>query len=413
MNIQKVIISVLVLGCSGQLALGQQEDYRVDYRVGKSKIESTYRENAYQLGEIKTYLESIKQDSTGKLTEIIFCGYASPEGPIKLNEELADRRRQSIEEYVRRHFDIPEGVTINYVEEIAWSALAEMVAESELPDKEEVLEIINSNPGKSIKGEDSRIARLQKLDKGIAWRYITRYMFPRIRNSVVVFKEETGEMLVQTPEGEYLGHVAIPGKIEVIERVSRESEKKRFYMDIKTNMLYDIMALPNLGIEFYLGRGWSISGGCTYAWWKSDRRHRYWRAYGGELSVRKWIGKAAKRKPLTGHHIGIYGEIFTYDFEWGGKGYMGGSPGHNMWHTPNYAAGIEYGYSLPIANRLNIDFTIGVGYWGGKYFTYTPQEGHYVWESTKQRHWIGPTKAEISLVWLIGRGNSNKKGGNK
>ena len=57
---------------------------------------------------------------------------------------------------------------------------------------------------------------------------------------------------------------------------------------------------------------------------------------------------------------------------------------------------------------LNIDFSIGLGYMGGEYKEYLPQDGHYVWQSTKRRHWIGPTKAEISLVWLIGRGNTNK-----
>jgi len=93
---------------------------------------------------------------------------------------------------------------------------------------------------------------------------------------------------------------------------------------------------------------------------------------------------------------------------------MGGEPGGTLWDKTNYAAGVEYGYSLPVANRLNIDFTLGVGYWGGKYYTYIPLDGHYVWQATKNRHWFGPTKAEISLVWLLGRGNSNnKKGGVK
>ena len=93
---------------------------------------------------------------------------------------------------------------------------------------------------------------------------------------------------------------------------------------------------------------------------------------------------------------------------------MGGEPGQTLWNNANYAAGVEYGYSLPIAKRLNIDFTIGVGYWGGKYYEYTPLDGHDVWQATKQRHWFGPTKAEISLVWLLGHGNTNnRKGGIK
>lgn len=146
-----------------------------------------------------------------------------------------------------------------------------------------------------------------------------------------------------------------------------------------------------------------------YGWWKIDRRHWYWRAYGGDIAIRKWWGKAAEKKPLTGHHIGIYGQIFTYDFETGGRGYMGGKPGGTLWDKMNYIVGAEYGYSLPIARRLNIDLTIGAGYWGGIYHEYKPEADYYVWQSTKERRWIGPTKVEISMVWLIGHGNTNRK----
>ena len=189
--------------------------------------------------------------------------------------------------------------------------------------------------------------------------------------------------------------------------------RNTFYMSVKTNMLYDALAIPNIGVEFYLGKGWSVSGNWMYGWWDKGSKHRYWRIYGGEIAVRKWIGRKAAETPLRGHHIGLYGQLFTYDFEWGGTGYMGGIPGGTLWDSPNYAVGVEYGYSLPIARRLNIDFTIGVGYWGGKYYTYRPVDGHYVWEATRKRHWFGPTKAEISLTWMLGTGNVNHKKCNK
>lgn len=113
--------------------------------------------------------------------------------------------------------------------------------------------------------------------------------------------------------------------------------------------------------------------------------------------MRYWLGKKANEKPLTGHHIGIYGQAFTYDFEWGGKGYMGGEPGGTLWDKTNYAAGVEYGYSLPVANRLNIDFTLGVGYWGGKYYEYIPLDGHYVWQATKNA--IGSVPRRRKSLW--------------
>ena len=79
---------------------------------------------------------------------------------------------------------------------------------------------------------------------------------------------------------------------------------KKFYMDLSTNILYDLAAVPNIGIEFYLGKNISIDANWMYAWWSKNSRHRYWRIYGGDLELRWWFGSKAHEKPLTGHHIG-------------------------------------------------------------------------------------------------------------
>ena len=93
---------------------------------------------------------------------------------------------------------------------------------------------------------------------------------------------------------------------------------------------------------------------------------------------------------------------------------MAGEPEGSLWNRLNYAFGAEYGYSMPIAKRLNIDFSLVAGYMGGRYYEYIPIDGHYVWQATNNRHWWGPTKIEVTLVWRLGNNNYNvKKGGNK
>lgn len=183
------------------------------------------------------------------------------------------------------------------------------------------------------------------------------------------------------------------------------------YLSLQTNMLYDLAALPSIGFECYLGRNISAALHWTYGWWDNDREHRYWRAYGGDITARYWFGHAARRKPLTGHHAGVYFQTLIYDFEFGDKGYLAGKPGSSLWERGNYAAGVEYGYSLPVGRRLNIDFSLGIGYMWGRYYEYRPRDNHYVWMATRRLSYFGPTKAEISLVWLLGRGNANRKGG--
>lgn len=182
-------------------------------------------------------------------------------------------------------------------------------------------------------------------------------------------------------------------------------KKRPFCMAVKTNLLYDAVLIPDIGVEFCLGKNWSVAGNWMYAWWKSDRKHNYWRIYGGDVELRRWFGRRAVEKPFSGHHVGLYGQIVTYDFELGGKGYLG-----DKW---SYGGGVAYGYSLPVGHRFNVDFTMGIGYLGGSYKEYIPLDGHYVWQTTKNRRWFGPTKAGISLVWLIGRGNYNEKKGGR
>lgn len=183
--------------------------------------------------------------------------------------------------------------------------------------------------------------------------------------------------------------------------VQSDSVGKPLYLGLKTNLLFDIILVPNISLEWAFAPQWSISVEYMHAWWKSDASHKYWRTYGGNAELRYWFGKKAVHKRLTGHHVGIYGGALTYDFEWGGKGYQA-----HKWST-NF--GISYGYSAPIARRLNLDFEIGLGYLSGEYEEYEPKGDHYYWQATKNRKFFGPTRAEVTLVWLLGKDNMNKK----
>lgn len=188
---------------------------------------------------------------------------------------------------------------------------------------------------------------------------------------------------------------------------------KPFYMGIKTNMLYDVALVPNIGAEFYLGKNFSIAANYAHAWWSKEAKSLFWRYYGADASIRWWFGKPSRIKPLQGHHIGVNYQILTYDFQLGGEGIMAGMPNGNLVDRANHIVSFEYGYSLPISHRLNIDFAIGFGYHWGLFEEYTTTDGHFTWQATKRRQYLGPTKLEVSLVWLIGCDNYNKDKGGK
>ena len=147
--------------------------------------------------------------------------------------------------------------------------------------------------------------------------------------------------------------------------------------------------LPNIGIEVPFANKWSIQAAYYGVWLSQDKRHYYWRMYGGDLEARFWLKEA-----LLGHRFGLYAQLFTYDFEFGARGMMG--------KRPQYGVGLSYGYAMPVADRFTLEFSLGLGYAGGLYEQYVPCDDCYLWEATKRLDYIGPTKAAISLVYHIG-----------
>lgn len=419
---------MLVVAMSGQVAAQNvheaRDSVKIYFRQGKIELDPEFRNNRESLNRIADSLRTSYADSVYRLQKILVVGGASPEGSVKLNKWLSEKRAGVLFDYLSRYGTLPDSLKTTDFIGRDWNGLIRLVEnDPEVPYREETLALLREIAG-GARGDASshgdHLERLRQLREGVPYYYMYKILFPELRASrLYLWYEKVWNpiALVPQPKTEILipqvDTVFVRDTLIVRDTVYLPAQCPPFYMNIRTNMLYDALLVPNIGVEFYLGKDWSVVANWMYGWWKTDRRHWYWRAYGGDIALRKWFGKAAKEKPLTGHHLGIYGQMFTYDFETGGRGYMGGKPGGTLWDKMNWAAGVEYGYSLPVARRLNIDFTVGVGYWGGTYHEYKPVDGCYVWQSTKQRHWFGPTKAEVSLVWLIGRGNYNKEKGGK
>lgn len=204
----------------------------------------------------------------------------------------------------------------------------------------------------------------------------------------------------------FRSHLGLPGDSKVIcticecsdcESCLASAKASSGKVSLRTNLLYDAALLPNLALEIGLGKGWTITAEGFFAWWSKTEKNLFWRIYGGEMSLRHYFGTR-----YTGHHVGIYGQALSYDIE--------------LRHTGNLSdfscgAGVDYGYSLPVGHRLSIDFSLGIGYFTGEYKSYEPENGKFVWKKTSRRQWIGPTKAEVSLVWHLHGGN--KKGGRR
>ncbi|WP_163223327.1 DUF3575 domain-containing protein [Bacteroides sp. 214] len=177
-------------------------------------------------------------------------------------------------------------------------------------------------------------------------------------------------------------------------------ERTPLHLAIKTNLLYDALLLPNLTIEWYMGKQWSLAiEGSLSRWTFGHPIQKRWshNIQTAGIELRHWFKSP---HPLHGHALGFYSMMGKYDVrlftkDENSKGYQS---------DPSWSAGLSYGYSFPITHKLNMELGVAIGYVGGKYYKYDYSMTHEHWEKEKtiNRNYIGPTRVGVSLVWLPG-----------
>lgn len=172
---------------------------------------------------------------------------------------------------------------------------------------------------------------------------------------------------------------------------------------IKTNLLFDLATIINIEAEVPVAPRWSVAGEWIFPWWIWESKQRALQVLSGNLEVRYWFKPDYKKQdislpyhnPLTGWFAGLFGGGGLYDVEWDKKGYQG-----DFFIT----TGLTAGYVAPLSRNLNMEFSLGVGYFKTHYRHYNAiQDDNKEWHLVKQYpgnySWVGSVKAKIALVW--------------
>lgn len=377
----------------------------LNFRVNSTLLERDFMNNAATLDVIHKTL--MNKELLTAMEFITITAAASPDGNTAANERLAGGRAMAIKNFIMWKYPFMERdriFTFSIGED--WSGLRKMVYDdNNTPNRRKVLEILDRESD-----GDTKRGQLKRIGGGAAWRYIADNMLPKLRGGaacMIHFREDPEPETVVEPR---VDTVFIERVTEVERIVKIEPEpvvvkvREPYYWAVKSNMLYDAVLLPDLALEFSLGRKWSVEFGGQWAWWNSyGDHHNCWRIQVAGIEGRRWLGDRNKRRPLSGHYLGLYGMAGTYDVRLGGNtGYLS-----NM----SYSAGVSYGYSLPVARSWNVEFGLAVGYMGGRYDTYSvfnEQENIFYRGGRHEKSYFGPTRLRISIVWLPGGKNPRK-----
>lgn len=182
---------------------------------------------------------------------------------------------------------------------------------------------------------------------------------------------------------------------------------------LKSNLLYDLVAAPNIALEVPMGDRWSVAGEWIFPWWTTcnsdaeDNPRNTYQLLNGNLELKYWLGDRSRRDLLTGWSVGLYAGGGLYDLEYETKGYQG---------EFFIASGVMCGFAHPInsSRSLRLEYSLGVGFLQTDYRYYEEHYGvngewHTIHMLSGRYSWIGPTSAKVSLVWLLN--SRDKRGG--
>ena len=168
----------------------------------------------------------------------------------------------------------------------------------------------------------------------------------------------------------------------------------------KSNLLYDVTTTMNLGVEFKIAEKWTLDVPISYNPWTFSHNKK-WKHILVQPESRWWACEA-----FSGHFFGVHAHYAFYNV---GNVNIGLKfPfGVNLNNLKDYryqgwllGAGISYGYHWVLAPRWSLEASVGAGY---AYLDYDRYEcakcGDKVGSQTK--HYLGPTKAAISLIYII------------
>ena len=422
-NWVKRIILFGVVVCIAMLSTAQtvSDSVVIYFRINEVKLDLDYGSNRASLDRIKNILNQNYNDSASwNLRKVVVTGEASPEGPVRMNRNLAKQRAESLFNYITTLCAVPDSLKTMQIVDSDWESLLRMAeADPNLPMRQQTLESIRTIAVQASKSESLRnqsILQLKKLGGGAPYKYICTHFLPLQRKSMIhLYYNKISQPVLEvtfpadaTPvnvvdsalveEPVVTQDVVKEQPVQSVAEPIQASSREIFFL--KSNLL---LPLGNIGVEVPLGNRWSVGADFYYPWLKRKSDHKNCiQALMWNLEGRYWLGNnRTKADVLEGHSVGFNVMAGYYDFEKNYEGYQG--------EFVNFS--FDYTYGMPIfKDKLHLEFTIGLGYFfsqADKYDVFEEGGKGYRRSYKENFRYLGPNKMGVSIVVPI------KSGGRK
>src|ERR1035437_9879663 len=222
----------------------------IHYQINQADINSKELK-AEDIALLKEYIKSVSADSSRKLKSTDVSSYASPDGSMKINAPLSEKRGKTADKFIKKEFNkIPVAKTEGFFNEKTtaedWDGFKSEVEKSTIQDKELILRVLSmySDPEVRNKEIKNMTSAFEKLKTDI---------LPKLRRSKMAVNVD----IVGHSDDQILAQMKTdPAKLTEEEMMRAGSltkdnnEQLKFYQAAAENNPKDFRAQNNIGYTF-------------------------------------------------------------------------------------------------------------------------------------------------------------------
>ena len=366
----------------------------VHFRWDDSRLDLDYMGNTQAFSRFAHVVDSV---GLLKIDSIIVVSQSSPEGPYERNMRLSQRRAATMRHaIVQRHPELKDLLRVHPDGE-SWMQLREYVEHDTILGQEaidEILSVIDSDVDIAIKKK--------RMDQLPSYRYLYKTYYPRIRNSVfcIVYYDIPLQM-AQMPAP--VEAPALIDSLAPIPMVYRAEQPREPVLNVRTNLLYDMGTVLNVGIEYYPRNSrWSVVGHYTFPWWSNDKYYQYLQILDWDLEARYYMQRGKRH---AGWYVAPYVHWNLYDISLNAE--LG-------WQGEGRGCGISLGHAFRLGDsqRWKVECFLRFGVYQTLFDPYhasDPFNGKYYYDwdwapefFVPRNHkllWMGPTGAGVTVSY--------------
>lgn len=155
---------------------------RVQFIVDKWDLHSDKFDNYRELGKITHSIDTVKNDPDLTITEVWLKGFASPEATWQHNTMLAKNRTQAVKDYIQNLYKFAPGIIQTDYQPEDWAGLREWVDNSNIPNRQAILDIIDepvADPNTGWDAKENKLRRLYPADR----KMLLNTVYPPLRHT--------------------------------------------------------------------------------------------------------------------------------------------------------------------------------------------------------------------------------------